>query len=88
MNKQTLLTTIAERTGSTQVNVLNVLDALKAVISEELAANNEVTIYNLVKFKKVHRAARAGRNPQTGAPLTIAARDAVTAKVLAPISKV
>lgn len=50
-----------------------VLTATKDVVTTELAGGGEVAIPELGKFSSKARAARTGRNPQTGEPLEIAA---------------
>jgi DNA-binding protein HU-beta len=47
-----------------------VFDAIEKALSE----GEEVTISGSGSFKVVERSAREGRNPQTGDPITIAAR--------------
>lgn len=50
------------------------------VIQDTLAGGGRVTIPGFGSFKTSKRAARTGRNPQTGEPLEIAARTAVSFK--------
>ena len=49
------------------------LNALIEVVSETLSNGEEVAIAGLGKFEVRERAARNGRNPQTGEAITIAA---------------
>jgi DNA-binding protein HU-beta len=88
MNKKDLLVTLAQRTETSQVTVLKVLDELTRIIQEQLASEGSISISKLAKFEHVHRAARMGRNPQTGAPLQISERVVVKVKALYPINKI
>ncbi len=54
-----------------------VVDALFSVVSKNVADGTKVTIPGWIAFEKTHRAARTGRNPQTGEALEIAASDSV-----------
>lgn len=70
---------IAERTSLSKKDVASVLEALVAVVAEELKAGNPVTVPGLVKVKLVRkpaRPARPGRNPFTGEAITIKAKPA------------
>lgn len=77
MNRSTLVTELAARTRLTAAETGAVLDALTGVLAETLARGEEVRIPGLLTAERVHRAARAGRNPRTGEELQIAARHAV-----------
>lgn len=67
-----------------QADVEAVLQALKDVAAQELAAGGEVPLPGLGKLKTKDRAARMGRNPRTGEAVTIPARRVV---VFAPSEK-
>jgi DNA-binding protein HU-beta len=54
------------------------LEAFQEVIKDSLAKGVNVTITGFVTFKVKHRAARSGRNPQTGKPIQIPASNVVT----------
>lgn len=73
MTKKELVSAIAEKTEETKVKTAGMLDALIEVISETLSNGEEVAIAGLGKFAVRERAARNGRNPQTGEAITIAA---------------
>ena len=53
---------------------------VEAVITDELSKGGEVTLTGFGTFKVTDRAARTGRNPQTGAEIQIAASKAPTFK--------
>lgn len=77
MNKTELVQALAAATEQSQAAASRSLDALTRIVSEELAKGGEVTIPGFGTFRTSERAERAGRNPQTGAAMTIAASTAV-----------
>lgn len=82
MTKSELIDIIAGNTGQTKVVVARVLDELALVVVDSLSQGAEVTVPGIGKLSTVRREARTGRNPQTGAPVAIAARMAVRFKAL------
>jgi DNA-binding protein HU-beta len=77
MNKTELVQALAASTEQSQGAASTSLDALVRIISEELAKGGEVVIPGFGSFKTAERSERSGRNPQTGAAITIAAATAV-----------
>ncbi len=77
LNRAELVAAIAAESGQSEAGVSSVVDALFAVVSKNVAGGVKVTIPGWVAFEKSHRAARTGRNPQTGEALEIAASDGV-----------
>ncbi|MEW1760560.1 HU family DNA-binding protein [Streptomyces cyaneofuscatus] len=74
MNRTELTSALAERTEVTRKDADAVLTALAEVVGEVVAKGDEkVTIPGFLTFERTHRAAREGRNPATGAPMTIGA---------------
>lgn len=73
MTKKELVSAIAEKIEETKVKTEGMLNALIEVVSETLSNGEEVAIAGLGKFEVRERAARNGRNPQTGEAITIAA---------------
>lgn len=73
MNKNELISRMAEVEGTTKKAAGEQVDAIVAVITEALAAGEEVAISGFGKFSVAERAERTGRNPQTGESITIAA---------------
>jgi DNA-binding protein HU-beta len=57
----------------TRVLAREVVDTILQTISETIQSGEEVALAGFGKFKLVERAARVGRNPQTGKPVKIAA---------------
>lgn len=74
MNKAELIATLSERAMCPKGHVEAVIDSLGLVTKEALSNGDEVTLPGLGKFTVTERAARTGRNPQTGAEIEIAAR--------------
>jgi DNA-binding protein HU-beta len=72
MTKQELINKIADA-GMTKVDAGKALDALEGAITDALKRGEKVTWTGFGTFEVRSRAARMGRNPQTGAPLHIAA---------------
>jgi Bacterial nucleoid DNA-binding protein len=52
-------------------------DAFCAILAQSINKGGAVRLPGIGSFSVVQRAARTGRNPQTGAPITIPARKAV-----------
>lgn len=73
MNRAELVAAVAETSGLDRESVDKVLKQLTATITEAVAEGETVTIPGFAKFTKTSRAARQGRNPQTGEPIQIAA---------------
>ncbi len=73
MTKSDLVSMVADKTSLTKADSQRALDAVVGVISKSLAKGEKVTWTGFGTFEVRHRAARMGRNPQTGAPLHIAA---------------
>jgi DNA-binding protein HU-beta len=81
MNKSELIKAIAEESGLTQTDSKKALDGLVASISKALKANDNVGLVGFGTFKTSVRAARTGRNPQTGKAIEIKAKKVVSFKV-------
>ncbi len=73
MNKSELIAQVAKTAEMTQEQAGKAIDAVMGVIQGALAAGDSVTLLGFGAFTVADRAARTGRNPQTGAPLQIAA---------------
>jgi nucleoid DNA-binding protein len=73
MNKQDLVTEVA-KTTCTKAEAGKALDAVLAAIKKSLKKGESVTLVGFGTFSVTKRAARKGRNPQTGAPIKIAAK--------------
>jgi DNA-binding protein HU-beta len=73
MNKGELVAKIAEGADITKASAARALDSLIGSITEELANGGEVALVGFGTYKVNDRAARTGRNPQTGAEIQISA---------------
>ena len=76
MNKTELVAAMADQTGSTKKDVEAVLKAFTDVVSGELKKGGKVQLVGFGTFEVSERAAREGRNPQSGEPMKIAASKA------------
>jgi len=76
MNKTELIAAMAEQSGLSKKDAEAALKAFTDVVAEELKANGKVQLVGFGTFEVSERAAREGRNPQTGASMTIAASKA------------
>lgn len=80
MKKSELVEAVATAAGLTKADATRAIDATFATITKALKKGNKVPVSGFGTFAVSKRAAREGRNPQTGAPVHIAARKAVTFK--------
>ncbi len=77
MNKTELVETIAQRTGVSKTDVTSVLNEFEQIAGDVVAKGNEtLTIPGFLKFEQTFRAARKGRNPQTGEEIQVPAANA------------
>jgi DNA-binding protein HU-beta len=80
MNKGDLISKIADDAGLTKVQASAALDAVVDGVTSTLAKGDKLTLVGFGTFSVTHRAARKGRNPQTGAEINIAAKNVVKFK--------
>ena len=73
MNKTELTDAVAEATEITKADAARAVDAVLGTITDTLAGGEQVGIVGFGTFLVRDRAARTGRNPQTGAEIQIAA---------------
>ncbi|WP_170870429.1 nucleoid-associated protein HU-beta [Pantoea sp. 1.19] len=73
MNKSQLIDKIAANADISKAAAGRVLDAFIDSVSETLQAGDDVALVGFGTFTVRERAARTGRNPQTGKEITIAA---------------
>lgn len=76
MNKTELITAMAEKTGMTKKDTEAALKAFTDVVEETLVAGDKVSLVGFGTFEVRDRAARTGRNPQTGEEIEISASKA------------
>ncbi|HAK35482.1 MAG TPA: DNA-binding protein HU-beta [Pantoea sp.] len=73
MNKSQLIDKIAADADISKAAAGRVLDAFTSSVSDALKGGEEVALVGFGTFSVRERAARTGRNPQTGKEITIAA---------------
>lgn len=73
MNKSELIDAIAAAADLPKASAGRALDAVIDGITDSLKKGDPVALVGFGTFAVKHRAARAGRNPQTGATIQIAA---------------
>ena len=76
MNKAELVAAIAAKTELSKKDSEKALKAFIDVVSEELKKGEKVQLVGFGTFEVAKRAAREGRNPQTGKSMKIAASKA------------
>ena len=76
MNKQELVTAIAEKTELSKKDAEGALKAFIDTVTEELVKGEKVQLVGFGTFEVTDRAERQGRNPSTGETITIAASKA------------
>ena len=73
MNRRDLVLALAERTETDRRTADEMLAAFTDIVTETVSTGEPVAISGFCKFARVDRAARMGRNPQTGEPIKIKA---------------
>ena len=76
MSKTELVAAIAEKTGLTKKDSEAAVNAFIGTVTEQLKKGEKVQLIGFGTVEVSERAARTGRNPQTGAEMTIAASKA------------
>ena len=76
MNKAELVAVMAERTEMSKKDAEKALKAFVDIIGEELKKGEKIQLVGFGTFEVSERAAREGRNPQTGETMKIAASKA------------
>ena len=74
MNKEELVKEVSKKSKASQKAVANILSATLETIEKTVSKGKKVTLVGFGTFESRKRAARTGRNPQTGATLKIAAK--------------
>jgi len=74
MNKAELIAKIADDTGITKTQANETLDSFIEAVAKTLKGGGKVTLVGFGTFSVSKRAARNGRNPQTGAVIKIKAK--------------
>lgn len=85
MNKKELVNALVEKLAANDMKVTKkdaavYIDAVFETVGQALVDGNKVSVAGFGSFDVVERAARVGRNPQTGEEITIQATKAVKFK--------
>ena len=80
MNKAQLIDAIAKDANLTKADAKRALDAFVKTTAHTLKSGGRVALVGFGSFSVSARNARTGRNPQTGAPIKIAAKKVVKLK--------
>ena len=72
MNKNELAVQMVDDAGTTKVDALKVIDSMIEIVSDELKKNDgKLTLVGFGTFKTIVKKQKKGRNPRTGADITI-----------------
>lgn len=77
MNKQELIDAVASASGTSKIAAEDAINSVFETISKTVAAGDTVQLIGFGSFGTGERAARTGRNPQTGEAIDIAAAKTV-----------
>ena len=77
MNKSDLVDEVARRVGLDKSKAEAAVTAVIDAVIAQTRSGNRVSLFGFGTFNPTSRAARTGRNPQTGAPVKIAASKSV-----------
>jgi len=86
MNKTELIDSIAEKSGITKAAAKIALETFLGDIEATLKKGDRVSLVGFGSWSVSQRAARDGRNPQTGATIKIAAKNVVKFKAGSELS--
>ncbi len=80
MNKAELIDAIANESGLSKADSKKALDAFVSATSAAMKNNDRISLVGFGSFSVSERAARTGRNPQTGKEIQIAAKKVIKFK--------
>jgi DNA-binding protein HU-beta len=87
MNKSELVDAMASHSGLTKADSKKALEAFMATTEGALKNDDKISLVGFGSFSISKRAARVGRNPQTGKEIQIAAKNVIKFKAGADLSK-
>jgi len=87
MNKQDLISAIAQKSGLTKIDAKKALEAYIDATSKALKKGDRVALVGFGSFSVSKRSARKGRNPQSGKEIKIPAKKVVRFRAGAVLSK-
>ncbi len=73
MNKNDLVAAVAQSADTTKADAAKAVDGVFDAIADALGSGDSLQLVGFGSFSVANRAARQGRNPQTGAVIQIAA---------------
>jgi DNA-binding protein HU-beta len=73
VNKSGLIDAVSKTTSLAKRDAEGAVNALVHVVSKEVRSGRRVVVAGFGSFNPTHRGARLGRNPRTGAPVSISA---------------
>ena len=77
ISKEQLISDLAEAVDAPKAQVRALLEQLSEIVSDALENSDEITLPGIGKLKVSERAARTGRNPQTGKAIEISAKKVI-----------
>lgn len=80
MKKKELIDAISQRSGMAKNESETALNAVISCLSDLLASGDSIVLPGFASLSVKERAARTGRNPSTGQPITIPASKVVSFK--------
>ena len=84
MNKTELVAAIAEKAGLSKKDAEGAVKAFTDTVAEQLKAGEKIQLVGFGTFEVAERAARTGKNPQTGEAIKIPASKALKDVVNTP----
>ncbi len=87
MNKAELIDAIAGDANLSKADAKRALEAVTSNVTKALKGGNKVALIGFGTFSISNRAARSGRNPQTGATIQIKAKKVAKFKAGAALAK-
>jgi DNA-binding protein HU-beta len=86
MNKAELIDAMASEAGLSKADAKKALDGFVNATAQALKKGDRISLVGFGSFSVSERAARTGRNPQTGKEIKIAAKKVVRFKAGAELS--
>lgn len=86
MNKSQLVDAMAAKAGMSKVDAKKALDAFICATGDALKSGDKIALVGFGSFAVAKKPGRTGRNPRTGAPIKIAAKNVVKFKAGAELS--
>lgn len=87
MNKAELVKVVSEEAGLTKDQATKAVDAVTGAIVQSLKSGDGLALKGFGSFSLQTRPARTGRNPKTGEPLKIAAKNIAKFKFSSEVKK-